>query len=109
MVTPLYQCSKCKMEFNFNNIKYDQGNVLLCLDCFKKKPLVPVVIQEPKSNEPIKDQFICLECRFKFKVTRGADQKLKCPFCSKTKLMRVKKYKDENDLINDSMNRRFDY
>lgn len=109
MSNPLYQCSKCKKEFNFSNIKYNEGHVLLCLDCFKKRPLVPLVMEEPKSKDPVKDRYICLECRFKFKVTRGIGQKLKCPFCSKTKLMLIKKYKDENDLIHDSMNPRFDW
>ena len=109
MTSPLYACSKCKKEFNFNNIKYDESHKLFCADCFSKRPLVQKVIEEPVSNGPHKIQFICLECRFKFKVTAGSDQRMKCPFCNKTRLMIVRKYKDENDLINDSMNPRFDY
>lgn len=109
MATPLYMCASCRKEFNFNNIKYDESHNLICNDCFKKKPIIRSVMEEPKSREPSKDQFICLDCRFKFKITRGSEQKIKCPFCGKTKCMLVRKYKDENDLINDSMNHRFDY
>ena len=106
----LYTCSRCKREFNFNNIKYDESKKLVCVECMEKiQELVKkrVASEKADENEPIK--FICVSCRFKFSVKKGSPKAVKCPYCGKTKLMIVKKYKDENDLIKDSMDPRFDY
>ena len=108
--TPLYTCTRCKREFNFNNIKYDEDKKLICVECLEKKQkLVKKQLskERPEDNKPI--DFICVSCRFKFSVKKGSPKELKCPYCGKTKLMVVKKYKDENDLIKDSENHRFDY
>ena len=106
----LYTCSRCKREFNFNNIKYDENKKLVCVECMEKTQELSkksVVSEKADDNEPI--NFICVSCRFKFSVKKGSSKAIKCPYCSKTKLMIVKKYKDENDLIKDSMDPRFDY
>lgn len=109
-LTSLYTCSRCKKEFNFNNIKYDEDKSLICTDCLSKKQKLvkkELVSEKPEEQEEI--NFICVSCRFKFSVKKGSPKVLKCPYCSKTKIMIVKKYKDENDLIKDSMDKRFDY
>ena len=102
-------CSRCKKEFNFNSIKYDEDKKLICHECLEKKQKLDekYEAEKPDDNKPV--NYICLSCRFKFSIKKGSAKALKCPFCSKTKLMVVKKYKDENDLINDSMDRRFDH
>jgi transposase-like protein len=66
-------------------------------------------LEKEKSGDQELLRFICVSCRFKFSVKKGSPKALKCPYCGKTKLMSVKKYKDENDLIKDSMNPRFNY
>ena len=109
-ITALYACTRCKREFNFNNIKYDESKKLVCVECLEKtQKLIKKQLskEKPDDNEPI--NFICLGCRFKFSVKKGSPKAVKCAYCGKTKLMIVKKYKDENDLINDSMDPRFDY
>ena len=107
-ISPLYTCSRCKREFNFNSIKYDANKSLICSECHEKKQIrekKELKKEKPEDNEPI--NFICLSCKFKFKVKKGSQQNLKCPYCGKTKLMVVKRYKDEDDLIRDAMNPRF--
>ena len=109
-LTSPYTCSKCKKDFNFSNIKYDTDNSLICIQCLEKKQKLikkELNLEKPQKEEVIK--FICVSCRFKFSVKKGSQKAIKCPYCSKTKLMVVKKYKDENDLIKDSMDPRFDY
>ena len=64
-------------------------------------------MEKAEEGEAIK--FICVSCRFKFSVKKGSQKTIKCPYCGKTRLMLVKKYKDENDLIKDSSDPRFDY
>ncbi len=109
-VTLLYKCKRCKREFNFNNIKYDKDGTLICVECLeKKKKLEKKEVALEKLVEHKTINLICMNCRFKFSVRKGSPKALKCPYCSKTKLMIVKKYKDENDLIKDSMDTRFDY
>jgi len=108
--TALYTCSRCKKEFNFDNIRYDADRSLVCVQCLEKKQKLEkknLLSERTKEQEAV--NFICLSCRFKFSVKKGSPKALKCPYCGKTKLMLVKKYKDENDLIKDSMDQRFDY
>lgn len=109
--TTLYACSRCRKEFNFNNIKYDSDNRLICVECLEKQSKIE---RKEKLNLEDADRsssvdFICVSCRFKFSVKKGSPKTVKCPYCGKTKLMLVKKYKDEDDLIKDSMDPRFDY
>ena len=110
-LTSLYTCSRCKREFNFDNIKYDDNHRLICVECLGKQKKLEkkekLSIEKAEEGEAIK--FICVSCRFKFSVSKGSPKTLKCPYCGKTKLMLVKKYKDENDLIRDASDPRFDY
>ena len=107
----LYTCSRCKREFNFGNVKYDENNKLICLECLEKQKKIQkkekLALEKAEEGQSV--NFICVSCRFKFSVRKGSAKALKCPYCSKTKLMLVKKYKDENDLIKDSSDSRFDY
>ena len=109
--TALYTCSRCKKEYNFNNIKYDFDHSLICTYCMEKREQLQkkeeLKSERPKEQEPVK--YICLSCKFKFSIKKGSAKALKCPYCSKTKLMVVKKYKDEDDLINDSADPKFNY
>ena len=110
-LTSLYTCSRCKKEFNFDNIRYDRDHSLMCVGCLGKRDKLEkkekLSVEESKEQESIK--FICTSCRFKFSIKKGSPKALKCPYCGKTKLMLVKKYKDENDLITESLDERFDY
>ena len=110
-LTSLYTCSRCKKEFNFDNIKYDENNRLICIECLDKQKRIEKkeMLNVEKAEEGETINFICVSCRFKFSVKKGSQKAIKCPYCSKTKLMLVKKYKDENDLIKDSTDPRFDY
>ena len=36
-LTSLYTCSRCKREFNFENVKYDENNRLICVECLEKQ------------------------------------------------------------------------
>ena len=109
--TTVYTCTRCRREFGFENIKYDENNKLICIECLEKQRKIEkkekLNMEKAGEGEPI--NFICASCRFKFSVKKGSSKELKCPYCSKTKLMIVKKYKDENDLIKDSSDPRFDY
>ncbi|MBI3026559.1 hypothetical protein HYY70_00445 [Candidatus Woesearchaeota archaeon] len=110
-ITSLYKCSRCKKEFNFDGIKYDTDNRLICVECLDKQKKIEkkekLNVEEAEEGETI--NFICVSCRFKFPVKKGSPKSIKCPYCGNTRLMMVKKYKDENDLIKDSMDPRFDY
>jgi len=109
-LTTLYTCTRCKMDFDFDHIKYDTNGKLICVECLGKQQVVEKKekdMLQKTDDKPL--NFICVSCRFKFSVKRGSQKEIKCPFCGKTKLMLVKKYKDEDDLIKDSMDPRFDY
>jgi len=110
-LTSLYTCTRCRKEFNFDNIRYDENNKLICVSCLEKQQKIEkkekLSMEKAEEGEAI--NLICVECRFNFSVKKGSPKAIKCPYCGKTRLMIVKRYKDENDLINDSMDTRFDY
>lgn len=110
-VSMLYTCSRCKREFDFDHIKYDANNKLICVNCLEKQHKIEkkekLTLEKAEEGEEI--NFICVDCRFKFSVRKGSPKAVKCPYCGKTRLMLVKKYKNEDDLIRDSMDPRFDY
>ena len=110
-VTSLYTCTRCKREFDFDNIKYDDNHKLVCIECLEKQRKIErkekLKLEKAEEGEAI--DFICVDCRFKFSVRKGSQKAIKCPYCGKTRLMLVKKYKDEDDLIKDSADPRFDY
>jgi DNA-directed RNA polymerase subunit RPC12/RpoP len=110
-VTTLYSCNRCKREVDFDSIKYDENNKLICVECLGKQQKIErkEKLSLEKAGEGESVNFICVSCRFKFSIRKGTQKEAKCPYCSKTRLMLVKRYKDENDLINDSMDPRFDY
>ena len=110
-IAQTYTCSRCRNEFDFDNIKYDDNNRLICVECLEKQKKIEkkekLNLEKAEEGETV--NFICVSCRFKFPVKKGSPKAIKCPYCSKTRLMIVKKYKDEDDLIKDSMDPRFDY
>ena len=77
-LTSLYTCSRCKKEFNFNNVKYDETKNLICVDCLKKKQKLEkkekLKSEKPEGQEPI--NFICVSCRFKFSVKKARKKRL---------------------------------
>ena len=110
-VSTLYTCTRCKSEVDFNSIKYDENNKLICVECLGKQQKIErkekLSLEKAEEGETV--NFICVSCRFKFSVRKGSQKDAKCPYCGKTRLMLVKRYKTEDDLINDSMDPRFDY
>lgn len=105
----LYTCTKCNQDFPFGKIKYDTSMKIVCHDCLgeKEEEKSPMRrIQERASEDKVK--LICSQCRFQFSLGMSSQQAWKCPNCDSSSLMRVKKYKDADDLINESMDPRFD-
>ena len=104
-----YLCARCREKFPFEQIRYDRNHKIVCKGCLDvlEKEEQRKNLMSARDYEKVR--FICMECRFKFSVKRGSAQALKCPYCNKTRLMQVKKYKDENDLIGEAMDPRFDY
>jgi len=104
-----YICTRCKSRVPFNQVRYDRNQKLVCFSC------LGILEKEHKKEDQLraadfaKIHLICMKCRYKFSITKGSRQKVQCPYCNGTQLMQVKKYKDENDLINESMDERFDY
>ncbi len=97
-----YVCKKCSTKVPLSNIRYDSnGKDLICTSCFSSKTKEPIKAREaPKKKTPqIGDhvKVICTECRYKFAVRVGSNIKLRCPYCSGTRL--VKDETSANDII----------
>jgi len=106
---PEYLCTRCREKFLFEQIRYDRNNKLVCKGCLGILEKEEEQKERMKAKDFEKVNFICLSCRFKFSIRKNTQQRLKCPYCNKTQLMHVKKYKTEDDLIGESADERFDY
>jgi DNA-directed RNA polymerase subunit RPC12/RpoP len=104
-----YQCTRCKAKMPFSQVRYDRNQKLVCYTCLGILEKEQQAKDRMSAQDFAKVNFICMKCRFKFSFTKGSHRKLACPYCQGTQLMQVKKYKDENDLISESMDERFDY
>tara|TARA_Y100000310_G_scaffold345858_1_gene471579 strand:+ start:11332 stop:11658 length:327 start_codon:yes stop_codon:yes gene_type:complete len=103
----LYICNRCKQRKNIHNVKFDRWGKLTCVTCLGEvESTEKKEITRPTS--PIV-HFICVNCRFKFKINKKTQQKQFCPYCGKTNLMQIKKYKDEDDLIREASDPKFDF
>ena len=93
-----YKCSYCNKEFDFRDVKYgEDGKRLFCEKClgFHKKEL-----EEKKkgfraeSGEFEKVQVICIDCRYKFSISRKKPS-LRCPYCNRSNIMKDDTTADE--------------
>ena len=105
----LYLCSRCRNKFDLSNVRYDNRGNLTCLSCLGKMDQGAKFKMETTSSNPNYLKYICGHCRFKFTMRLDSPRRRFCPYCGKTNLVQVKKYKDENDLIKESSNSRFDF
>jgi DNA-directed RNA polymerase subunit RPC12/RpoP len=104
-----YLCTRCREKFSFDKIRYDRNHKIVCKGCLGILEREEAQKERMGARDFEKVNFICLNCRFKFSVRRSSQQNLKCPYCNKTALMHVKKYKTEDDLISEATDERFDY
>tara|TARA_Y100000310_G_scaffold241392_1_gene245345 strand:+ start:3580 stop:3903 length:324 start_codon:yes stop_codon:yes gene_type:complete len=102
----LYLCSRCKQKKNIHNVKFDRWGKLTCTICLGEEEPIKKEIDIPK---PTVVNFICINCRFKFRIKRGSPRKVFCPYCGRTNIMHVKRYKDENDLIEEASDGKYDF
>lgn len=107
----VYLCTRCKEKFSLEEVKYDRRAQLVCLKCLgstePKRERKTDVRSFVRKMEP-SPQFICMDCRYRFRRKQGST-KNDCPYCGSSQLMNVKRLKDLNDLIDSSMDERFDY
>lgn len=110
-----YLCSRCHGKFPFGEIKYDRQMKLVCLGCLGEAETRPEKERKKPSRESPyvgkdgKKKYICSTCRFNFAVHPKSPATLRCPYCGKTNLLQVKRYKDVNDLIDEAGDTRYDY
>jgi LSD1 subclass zinc finger protein len=104
-----YLCTRCKAKTPFNQVRYDKNQKLVCFTCLGFLEKEEKRKERMSASDYAKLHFICMKCRYKFSFTKGSRRAVGCPYCQSTQLMQVKKYKDENDLISESMDERFDY
>ena len=102
----LYICSRCKSRFPIGNIRYNNRGALVCINCLEGKTGQRSTIEKPDIGIL---SFICIDCRYKFKIKKGSPQRPVCPYCGRSRIMQIKKLKDENDLIRDASDSKFDY
>ena len=107
-------CRSCGRKVLMHNMKPD-GENMVCLECYNKsagvKSAVSVLAPEPKRTKVDKTEklvkFICTNCKYKF--SRKASQQVeKCPYCGKNTIVHDDQL-GANKLINDSMNKKFDW
>ena len=93
MKNSLYKCQTCKSEFDFKNIRYGpDGKTIFCVGCFcklrNKEAEKTNIRQSQITDNSEKIKVICIDCRYKFSLTKGSRIKPLCPYCGKGNLMK---------------------
>ena len=87
-----YTCKICKGRFEFGKVKYlDDGKSLACIECIKKmNKLKSSKEEKPKAinEEPKKLKLICVDCRYKFAISKKSSATVRCPYCSGSNLLK---------------------
>ena len=94
-------------------MRYDsKGENIICRECYsksnvvkKESPSLPRQ-KETKKDSPVYNKYICKDCRYNFKFKEGSRQRLRCPFCGSQRI--AVNRMTAKDLINDSMDPRYD-
>ncbi|MBI2101333.1 hypothetical protein HYT53_01870, partial [Candidatus Woesearchaeota archaeon] len=62
VLTSLYTCTRCRRDFNFDNIKYDSNNKLICVECLEKQQKIEKKekLSLEKADEGEEVRFICV-------------------------------------------------
>ena len=105
----LYICNRCKSKVDINNVRYDTKGKIVCLNCLGKTEARHYARGKFQGGEENIIKFICVHCRYKFKIRKDSPKKFMCPYCGKSNLMHVKKYKTEDDLISEASDSKYDY
>ena len=105
----LYTCVRCRNRFDLTNVRYDNRGNITCISCLGKIDLSTRFKMIDQSGNINYLRFICGGCRFKFTIRSDSTRKRICPYCGRTNVMQIKKYKDENDLIKEASDSKFNF
>jgi DNA-directed RNA polymerase subunit RPC12/RpoP len=100
-----YLCYKCKREYSVKEIKFTASNKYACVYC-----LGVVDKEQKKEVTQVQEEtieYICTSCSYKFSRKKSFLVK-SCPYCNK-ETVTVKSVKNANALINESMDKNFDF
>lgn len=107
MVFPSYTCAICKLEFQFEGLKYSKnGKRIICLNCYDRITKADNLAVKTESEKKKKDKIqqpaasesigvICMDCNYKFSLKKPSKIKLMCPYCGKNRLVRDNTTADE--------------
>jgi DNA-directed RNA polymerase subunit RPC12/RpoP len=104
-----YRCTKCKQEYDSEDIRFTGQSALMCVYCLGKKQRQA---EQPKTakEEPQEENvnYFCNDCRYSFK-RRASFKFNNCPYCGKSGSIIVKKPQTAEKLITDSVEPDFDF
>lgn len=108
-----YQCSLCKKEFKFSDIRYtDDGKRIVCQSCYAK-PISKEYRVDRKSQLANKSdskdviKYFCPDCRYRFTFKKDSKVSRICPYCGEGRIIEDKMTADE--LVAEASSRKYDY
>ena len=108
-------CSLCHKKVPVEEVRYNKDAKLVCKDCYKNpsvkltgSPIEELPLEEENKMEKTNyNKYICVNCRYNFKVKEGTSKTIRCPYCGSTDVMLYNYSTD--DLIREASDSRYDY
>ena len=112
MANQKFKCYKCNKEFETDEIRYSASDKLICVYCLgTKKPEIISIDREIKKGSGEKEQFTeyqCGKCSYTFKRNKSFIVE-SCPYCGKPGTLTKKSKLKADNILKDSLDRRYDY
>ena len=105
-----YQCTKCKAQFAFEEIRYGNDGKIYCKPCVGSKPkdtdnaratsIARSPLKAPSAkapSEPKTVKYVCMDCNYRFSSSRPASI---CPNCGRKRIgqdVKVEQFLDDPD------------
>ena len=99
-------CTRCGRRHPVSEMKYNKGMVLVCNECYEKQKQEPVKPVKRSIKASDYKNYICAECRYKFKLRKDFPVK-RCPYCGKSQIIENKNISAE-DLLLEADDSRYD-
>jgi len=104
-----FKCIKCGREYSTNEIRFSSSNRLECVYCLGIKQSNVKGEQKP-DIKPVAEQisYQCTSCNYSFKRKKSASI-ASCPYCNKENTLTIKKMQDASAILNQSLDRKYEF
>ncbi|MFH0876098.1 MAG: hypothetical protein V1859_09245 [archaeon] len=106
------KCYRCGQTYPVTDMRYTQSNKLVCKNCLNKanpnKAQMPETKEQKLASREENVEYVCSKCKYSFKRKASAAVGA-CPYCGRAGTLELKSNQGAANLIDESMDKRYDF